>query len=515
MTNHRADQCPELLTNQQMGMADRLAITSASTNGHGPTEFELLCTAGAEVARHVSSRYPVSLRVLVLCGPGNNGGDGYIAARVLADLGYAVRLISVADGKSGLLQQAQNHWGRSIERSALVDKETELANCDLVIDAMFGAGLKRALTDEPLAWIHALRGKKLAVVAVDVPSGLNADDGLAVGGLSVQATSTITFFRLKPGHVLYPGRALCGDIDVVDIGIDRSVLDTIKPSTYLNLPGYWGQHFPRSDHSQHKFHRGHTLVFSGPMHATGAARLSARGALRIGSGLVTLATPVDAVPVVAAQLTAIMIAPWQSIQDATGLIADPRINSVLIGPGFGVGKPVCELILALLSMQSGRNMQSKPPALVLDADALTSFADRRDELFSAIASYKADVVLTPHDGEYNRLFDCDGSRLDRACHAAAKSGAIVVLKGPDTVVATADGKATINDSAPPALATAGSGDVLAGFISGLLAQDMSGFAAASAAVWLHGQCAYQFGKGLIAEDLPEQLPAVLAELQTS
>ncbi len=505
----------ELLTNQQMAQADQITVSTESISGRGLTEFELLCNAGNEVAKHVASRYAASQRILVICGIGNNGGDGYIAARVLMDKGYSVRLVSVADGNSVLLRQAHDYWGQSIESSVLVNKETALSNSDLVIDAMFGAGLNRALTGEALAWIRALQGHSVPVVAVDVPSGLNADTGQMVDGVSVQATSTITFFRLKPGHILYPGRALCGDTNVVDIGIDSSVLDTIKPFNYLNIPCYWSKDFPLLEYSQNKFHRGHTVVFSGPLHATGAARLSARGSLRVGSGLVTLAAPFDAVAVVAAQLTAIMIAPWETTNDALRLIDDPRINSVLIGPGFGVGNLVCELVLALLSgdVRGQRKLRSKPPTVVLDADALTSFKDRREQLFNAIANYDADVIMTPHDGEYSRLFECDGSRLERARYASMQSGAIVVLKGTDTVVAAPDGTATICNNAPPTLATAGSGDVLAGFIAGLLAQDMAGFASANAAVWLHGECANQFGRGLIAEDLAEQLPAVLATLQ--
>ena len=403
----------------------------------------------------------------MLCGRGNNGGDCYIAARILDNNGYQVRLVSISERTKGSLpERASQYWGKTVETTSDMMGCHWLEQVTLVIDAMFGAGITRALEGEALAWAEALAGHTAAVVSIDVPSGLNADTGIAPGAC-VRATSTITFFRLKPGHVLYPGCAMCGDIELADIGVDDAILNSISVDCYLNRPLQW-RHLLQSVPSQHKYHRGHALVFSGPVPATGAARLSARAALRAGAGLVTLATPNEAVPVVAAQVTAIMIAPLHSSDDAIQLIADPRINSVVIGPGFGLGEPLRELCLQILQYEPEGNRTM--PALVLDADSLTVFADHQQELFEAIRRYSADVVLTPHDGEYRRLFDCDGSRLDRARYAAACSGAAVVLKGPDTVVATPDGHASINDNAPPTLATAGAGDVLAGFIAGLLAR---------------------------------------------
>jgi len=518
----------ELLTNQQMAMADKMTVSHGVTSYGQPihkpaagaqllSEFELLVNAGRKVAQHVSRRYRNGRCILVLCGPGNNGGDGYIAARILANRGCSVRVISVCgtSGTSAIGQQAKAYWGETIESTLPTDVDAQLAATDVVIDSMFGAGLTRELQGDPLLWINALERHPVSVVSVDVPSGLNADTGMTMGA-SVRATSTVTFFRLKPGHLLYPGHELCGNIEVADIGIDASVLDTIKPTCHLNEPMVWAHCFPRLESSHHKYHRGHTLVYCGPQHTTGAARLAARGALRIGSGLVTVAAPADAVAVIAAQLTAIMIAPWESRQDAAGILRDTRLNSVVIGPGFGVGDDTCELCLALLC-NSARENNECSPAIVLDADALTSFQHRQDELFSAIRECEADVVLTPHSGEFSRLFDCQqfesgATQLAKARQAASRSSAIVVLKGPATVVAAPDGNAIINNNAPATLATAGSGDVLAGFIGGLLAQGMDGFAAACASVWLHGECANQFGAGLIAEDLPEQVPSVLANL---
>jgi len=317
----------------------------------------------------------------------------------------------------------------------------------------------------------------------------------------------VTFFRLKPGQLLLPGRAHCGELRLADIGIPASVLATIRPKTFANEPALWLARFPWPKDEGHKYGRGHAVVVSGPVYSTGAARLAARGALRVGAGLVTVASPRDALQVNAAQLTAIMV---REVDDARGLkslLADQRKNAVLIGPGVGTGERTKEMVLAALASSA---------AAVLDADAITSFADDPGPLFAAIASRAGPVVLTPHDGEFARLFGdlASAPKLDRARQAASRSGAIIALKGADTVVAAPGGTASINATTRPWLATAGTGDVLAGFVLGLLAQGMPGFEGTSAAVWLHGAAAKDFGPGLIAEDLPEMLPKVLRELQT-
>jgi NAD(P)H-hydrate epimerase len=340
----------------------------------------------------------------------------------------------------------------------------------------------------------------------------------------VQATCTVTFFRLKPGHLLLPGRLYCGEVRLADIGIPASVLADIAPRTWANRPALWRPHHPRPSLDSHKYTRGHAVVVSGPAESTGAARLSARAALRAGAGLVTLVGSAAATAINATHTTAVMVRAIPSDNALAEFLADERRNAVLIGPGAGVGADTAATILTALGTAA---------AVVLDADGLTSFAPGgseapvkaaglgfvvrsaetetgRDGLFAAIRARKAPVVLTPHEGEFRRLFgELEGSKLERARHAAAESGAIVVLKGPDTVIAAPDGRAAINDNAPPWLATAGSGDVLAGFVAGLLAQRMPAFEAACAAVWLHGECANAFGPGLIAEDLPEVLPQVL------
>jgi hydroxyethylthiazole kinase-like uncharacterized protein yjeF len=292
---------------------------------------------------------------------------------------------------------------------------------------------------------------------------------------------------------------------VADIGIPRSVLDEIGVKTSSNLPDLWRGALPSLAIEDHKYKRGHAVAVSGPVANTGAVRLAARAALRIGAGLVTIATPPDALIINATHVTAIMLLPFTGPLGLAEIFADARKNAVLIGPGRGVGAQTQTEAATLLATGA---------AVVLDADALTSFSGQADLLAELVrAKPGRPVVLTPHEGEFARLFpDLPGSKLDRARQAASRIGAVVVLKGSDTVVAAPDGAASINGNAPPSLATAGSGDVLAGFVTGLLAQRVPAFEAASAAVWMHGAAATAFGPGLIAEDLPELLPRVLTQL---
>jgi NAD(P)H-hydrate epimerase len=301
-----------------------------------------------------------------------------------------------------------------------------------------------------------------------------------------------------------PGRMKCGDIVLAQIGIPDAALETIKPAIFENGPDLWGKEFSRLDPLGHKYARGHALIVSGPAHATGAARLAARGALRIGAGLVSVASPPDAMAVNAAHLTSIMVKPFADAAALAGLLADKRFTAAVIGPGCGVGAQTQELAAAV--MKSGA-------AAVLDADALTSFAADPKALFRLL---RPSAVMTPHEGEFERVFPGllkrSPTRIEAVREAAATAGCIVLLKGPDTAIAAPDGCVCISTNAPPTLATAGSGDVLTGFIAGLLAQGVEPFKAAAAAAWLHGEAANLFGPGLISEDLPEQLPALLRRL---
>jgi len=487
----------ELLTADEMGRADHLTIES------GVPALTLMENAGRAVAEDVARRFPDAGMVAVLCGPGNNGGDGFVAARHLLERGYKVRLGFNGDPERlppDAAANARRYPGPREPLSAAL-----LAGIDVVVDALFGAGLARPIEGAYAAMIEAINASGLPVVAVDVPSGVDGTSG-AVRGVAVNALSTVTFFRPKPGHLLLPGRHHCGEVSVADIGIPASVLDTIDPKTFANEPLLWLPRFPWPAPDGHKYSRGHAVVVSGPLYSTGAARLAARGALRVGAGLVTVASPRDALSVNASSLTAIMVREADDARALESLLSDRRKNAILVGPGVGVGPRTKAMVLAALAAAA---------TVVLDADAITSFADEPDKLFTAIKARKAPAVLTPHDGEFARLFsDIEGSKLDRARQASARSGATILLKGADTVVAVPDGMASINATTSPWLATAGTGDVLAGMVLGLLAQKMPPFEAASAAVWLHGQAASDFGPGLIAEDVPETLPKVLSTLHS-
>jgi ADP-dependent NAD(P)H-hydrate dehydratase / NAD(P)H-hydrate epimerase len=330
-----------------------------------------------------------------------------------------------------------------------------------------------------------------------------------VMGAAVTAAETVTFFREKPGHLLLPGRLHCGRVAVADIGIPASVLDQVRPSTFRNSPALWIKHIPRPRLDGHKYIRGHAVVLSGGIDSTGAARLAARGALRAGAGLVTIASPREALAVNAAASLSVMVRPVDDTSEFAEFLADTRRNVAVLGPGGGVGPRMHELV---------RTALAATPAVVLDADALTTFAGDLHSLMVAIKARTAPVLLTPHEGEFSRLFSGleeiahAPSKLARARAAAAAAGAVVLLKGGDTVVAAPDGRAAIADNASPWLATAGSGDVLAGFCAGLLAQHIPAFEAACAAVWLHGEAGNEAGPGLISEDLPEALPAVYRRL---
>jgi hydroxyethylthiazole kinase-like uncharacterized protein yjeF len=490
----------DVLTTAEMDRADQLTI-AAGTPG-----FALMLSAGqavAEAAMDLVEEGPV----VVVAGRGNNGGDGFVAAAELAARGREVSVILLCERDS--LQGDAASAARGWKYPVLPFNPQAIGRPALIIDALFGAGLNRPVKGEPHDMIEAINANGAPVLSVDLPSGINGDTG-AVMGVAVRATETVTFFRRKPGHLLLPGRINCGRVRVADIGIDPRVLEEIHPRTFENIPLFWRNSFPVPRIDGHKYARGHAVVVSGDLAATGAARMSARGALRAGAGLVTVASPRDALAVNATALTAVMVRSIDTPVEFAELWADKRLNTCVIGPGAGVGDRTRDFVMTALSAK--RN-------LVLDADALTSFADAPDHLFEAIkASHDPQIVLTPHEGEFPRLFsDISNkhpgrSKLERVRAAAERSGSIVLLKGPDTVVASPDGRATIAYNAPPWLATAGAGDVLAGMVAGMLAQGVAAFEAASIAVWMHGEAAREAGPGLIAEDLPEVLPAVFRHL---
>jgi hydroxyethylthiazole kinase-like uncharacterized protein yjeF len=491
----------ELLTPEEMAEADRLAKTA------GPVEdYRLMHNAGAAVAAEILKRFPDMAAAEILCGPGNNGGDGYVVASLLRQSGVKIRVWREAPPRD------RSDAARAAAECPAAPRPLSEFKPDpakLVVDALYGAGLSKPVDGEAGRVIAEIAAAGARVVSIDLPSGISGASG-AVQGSAVHADLTVTFFRKKPGHLLYPGRAHCGELVVADIGIPARVLGGIGPTCWQNGPPLWRGWLPAPSIDAHKYARGHAAVFSGGPSSTGAARLAAMGALRAGAGAVTLLSPTAALQVNAAHLTAVMLKRIDTAEELTAFAQDRRPGAYVLGPGFGLGESLRELALAILET-------IKAP-LVLDADAITSFADAPASLFIAAgASGASALVLTPHEGEFGRLFpglaeDRSLSKLERARKAAERSHGVVVLKGPDTVIAAPDGRAAINANGAPWLATAGSGDVLAGMIAGLLAQGMPPFEAACAAVWLHAEAGRRFGPGLIAEDLPGLLPAVLREL---
>ncbi len=444
----------EILTPQQMSRVDHLC---------GVTEEQLIENAGRAVAEEIVRRYGAR-KTVVLCGPGNNGKDGRVAARWL------------------------RAWGWPVEVSG------EIGDAKLIIDALFGAGLNRDFSTEQAEKIN---NAGVPVVAVDVPSGLDGISGKPRGGC-VKADLTLTFFRKKPAHVLLPGKELCGETVVLDIGIDQRVLENINPQLWENSKPRLPAFVPQG----HKFNRGHAVVFSGTQFRTGAARLTAQAALIIGAGLVTVIGDGDALKVHANHTTAIMLEEITTALALTEFMLDTRKNVICIGPAAGIGEDTRHNVRAALASAA---------LVVLDADALTSCSEDPAELFRWIkARLNQSVVMTPHEGEFSRLFGklvkSTDSKIERAKAAAVLSGATIILKGADTVIAHPDGRAIVNTNAPPSLATAGSGDVLAGLVTGLLAQAMPTFEAASSAVWVHAETAAAFGKkSFNAEDLVQHI----------
>jgi ADP-dependent NAD(P)H-hydrate dehydratase / NAD(P)H-hydrate epimerase len=473
----------QILTVAEMSRADAAAI-AAGTPG-----LTLMERAGAAVADAVCTRF-ARQPTLVLCGPGNNGGDGYVAARLLKDRGWPVEVRCLGEPATQDAQAASARW----------DGVTRPLNGALEpgvwIDALFGAGLSRPLEGAAAAAALRMADAPEQVVAVDVPSGVPGDTGKPQGPAACAAL-TVTFHAKKPAHLLEPGRDRCGEVLVADIGLGATDSKVVE-----NGPELWLPRFPWPTAASHKHARGRLVVVSGEAWNTGAARLAARAGLRIGAGLVTVLSPPEALAVNAAHLEAVMLRGFET--DLELEQAAKEVDAAVIGPAAGVGEPTLLNVLALARTGA---------ALILDADAITVFRDDPDELFSLL---DRDDVLTPHVGEFERLFPGllarSPERIAAARKAAERAGAVVLLKGSDTVIAAPDGRCAVNGNGSPWLATAGAGDVLAGFIGGLVAQGMESFEAACAGAWIHAEAAELHGPGLISEDLPGLAPTVLRRL---
>ncbi|MDQ6434882.1 NAD(P)H-hydrate dehydratase [Mesorhizobium sp. LHD-90] len=491
----------EVLTPDEMAECDRRAIAAGPFDG-----LALMKRAGAAVADAVFSRLAGVTRVDVLCGPGNNGGDGYVAAELLRRSGAAVAVF--ADGPP-----------RAGSDAALAAAECTVAAEPLaafspmpgtiVVDALFGAGLARAPDGNVRRAIDLTNQMGLPVVAVDLPSGVSGATGQILGA-AFRSAVTVTFVRPKPGHLLLPGKLACGEVVVADIGIPDTIVASVGAACFENRPALWQRSLPSPGVDAHKYSRGHVAVFCGGATATGAARLSAMAAARAGAGAVTLLSPLEALAVNAAHLTSIMQRKADTVGEVLAFLAERRPAALVYGPGLSPDAETARSLFRLL----GR--WEHPAPVVIDASALTALA-RVPDLLPPPGGRPAELVITPHEGEFQRLFpdiseEKVPSKLERARLAAKRIGGTIIYKGPDTVIATPDGRAAINTNGTPLLATAGSGDVLSGIVAGLLAQKMPAFEAACAGVWMHAEAAKRFGPGLIAEDLPQALPPVLRDL---
>lgn len=481
-----------LLTAAQMRAAEQAAFA------RGLPSFDAMRRAGIAVADAIIARWPAASagEVHVLCGPGNNGGDGFVVAATLRDAGYRVTIHALRskDEYRGDAARAAAMWPGEIlapdpSRIAALEKSA------IVVDALFGIGLDRALDEGVATLIEAINRSAALKVAVDIASGVHADDGRIMGA-AVAADLTITFGWRKAGQLLQPGAERCGRVEVADVGFTSADLAAAVPSCWMNAPALWASNYPASRPTQHKYQRGHAVIVGGAV-MTGAARLAARAARRAGAGLVTLAVPSAVWPIYAADQPGAIV---RAVDDRAALIAtagDERISALLVGSGLEPNAETAELVRTCMAL-------SRPT--VIDGGAL---ADT-----DALTAGRAELVLTPHEGEFGRMFPdlvARESKVARALAAAERTACTIVLKGADTVVACPEGTAIVSDGAPATLATAGSGDVLAGIVAGLLALGMPPFLAAAMAVWLHARAAEGFGPGLIAEDLPDRLPSALAK----
>jgi len=501
---HRHGRSAEEIAALPVVSAAEMRAAEAALFARGTPSFDVMAQAGLAVVEAIRARWASPFkRALVLAGPGNNGGDGFIVARELRSLGWDVHVAAARpkDAYTGDAARAAALWeGRvaSLEPGALAGLED--GDC-VVIDAIFGIGLARPVEGEVKAVIHALHGRPCPIVAVDVPSGIDADTG-AVLGAAPRATLTVTFAWPKRGHLLLPGREWSRDLCIADIGCRAEDLPDLAKAARVNGAPLWLGALPSPSAADHKYTRGHALVVGGAA-MPGAARLASRAARRIGVGMLTVAAKHEAHGFYLADQPGLIVRASEGSRDLAALLADRRFTAVLVGSGLPPDRATRAEVET--AAEAGR-------AMVIDGGGLTAFAGGS----SALASFgRTSIVLTPHEGEFARLFPDLAEmpdKLSRARAAASASRCTIVLKGADTVIASPDGRAAINADAPAWLATAGSGDVLAGLVLGLLAQGVPAFEAAAAAVSLHGEAGALFGPGLIAEDLPEMIPEVLRRL---
>lgn len=485
----------EILTCENVRAAEAAAVEA------GISLWALMQKAGQACADVLHAEFPDG-RVVVLAGPGNNGGDAFVAAQRLRDLERNVWLYELAPGA---VRTDEGRAAREQVTGPLQPLEDlRLASGDVVLDGLFGAGLSCPLEGEAAFAVEQVNASGAKVVAIDVPSGVRGDFG-AVEGPAIRADVTVTFCCKKRAHVLQPAASLCGEIVPAEIGFGRFVEGVGRGRLFENAPQLWAGRLRWPQAASHKHQRGRLAVVTGPAGSTGAARLAAQAGLRVGAGLVTLVCPQRALSEVSASVLAPLTVGFSDLHEL--LAATDRAEAVVIGPAAGVSAATRASVEALAKADR---------SLVLDADALTVF---RDDVETLAGLIEAPAVLTPHTGEFDRLFPgllgASATKIDAARAAAAKVGCVVLLKGPDTVIAAPDGRAVVNTHATPFLATAGSGDVLAGIIGGLLAQGVEAFDAACAAAWMHGDAGVRAGPGMTAEDLDDALRETIRALYSA
>ena len=479
-----------LLNKETAYLIDKMAVDK------GASLSDLMETAGKRSAKIIINEIIPKIKnfnkkIYVICGPGNNGGDGFVVAKYLKEEGISIRILSLNSEKelNNVVMQKLKDLDTELENI----REISFSEADVVVDAIFGVGINRPVNKNYVKVFREINKESKLIVSLDIPSGVDTDTGLLMPE-AIKADHTIAFVYPKLCHYLLPAKKYVGNVHVVDVGIPISVTSKIEKGykLHLNSPDYWISDFRWPTEDDHKYKRGHVLVQSGPESSTGAARLAAISALRIGAGAVTLSSSREALNVNATHLTSVMIKEINNSKEFFNFIDQKKINSLIIGPGCGVNKFTKELTLNALNYKI---------SLILDADAISSFGEESDE------------------GEFNKIFgNLKGSKVERTKSAAIKSKSTVILKGNDTVIASPDGEVIISDKTSPFLATAGSGDVLSGICGGLTAQGIKSFKAACAAQWIHSSIGLIAGPGLIAEDMisiiKDDIPDILMRIYT-
>jgi len=483
-----------ILTNEEMAEADQMTIAS------GVPSIELMENAGKAVFNNI----PIKNidRVLLLIGPGNNGGDGFVVARLLIEIGISVDIFFYNNGK--ISNDCKINKDK-IDSQSFISEIRNYSSYSYVIDALFGTGFTRKIPSQLEKIFSIVKKNKIPVYAIDIPSGINGNSSI-VNGDCLECVKTITFFNKKKCHYLYPGKNFCGEVIVEDIGIKTDVFKEMMPKIRNNNPELWIKEFPFPSSFDHKYSRGLLIINCGPIYKTGAARLAGRSAMRVGAGAVKLICDDEAAKVLEPQISVELISVVKEKNEIQQIFKDRKVSSILVGPGNGVNDETKSRTLLALAFVKH---------VVIDADAITCFEKNPKELF--VDTYPH-TILTPHEGEFRRLFGDEIASIEdkvvKTVEASKLAGSIVVLKGADTIIANPEGQAVINSSEAPYLATAGSGDVLAGIIASLVGDNkMSAFNAACAGTWIHSKLGELIGAGLIAEDLIDNIPLIIKKLQ--